>query len=37
MFSATPLVQEIMEVHRRQEEEESIVNTPDATEKEIEN
>jgi len=35
MFSATPLVQEMMEVHRMHEEESQIITTPDKTEKEI--
>lgn len=35
MFSATPLVQEMMEVHAQHEEEKDIVTTPDKTEKEI--
>jgi len=37
MFSATPLVQEIMEVHRRQEAESKIVNEEQKQEKEITN
>ena len=37
MFSATPLVQEMMEVHRQQEAEKDIVTQPAKTEKEIKN